>query len=141
MQLKLPIFIDWHEMESILRRAASMRPKDWNLPVTACRAFGKSAEQAIPASAALACTQINIILVEDMLDDDPRGISSYWQWKSRELYGEMIHDNLNDTMVVPANPDWLQGRKPLPILFAQTVEHPVANDLCSCIKRYLLKTL
>lgn len=73
MPLKLPIFIDWHEMESILRRAASMRPKDWNLPVTACRAFGKSAEQAIPASAALACTQISIILVEDMLDDDPRG--------------------------------------------------------------------
>ncbi|MCI0554890.1 MAG: polyprenyl synthetase family protein, partial [Anaerolineae bacterium] len=43
-----------------------------------------------------------------------------------ELYGEMIqiHDDLNDTMAVPANPDWLQGRKPLPILFAQTVGHP-----------------
>jgi geranylgeranyl pyrophosphate synthase len=43
-----------------------------------------------------------------------------------ELYGEMIqiHDDLNDTMAVPANPDWLQGRKPLPILFAQSVERP-----------------
>ena len=42
------------------------------------------------------------------------------------LYGEMIqiHDDLNDTMAVPANPDWLQKRKPLPILFALTVEHP-----------------
>ena len=35
-----------------------------------------------------------------------------------------IHDDLNDSMAVPANPDWLQGRKPLPILFALTVEHP-----------------
>jgi geranylgeranyl pyrophosphate synthase len=43
-----------------------------------------------------------------------------------ELYGEMIqiHDDLNDTMAVLANPDWLQGRKPLPILFALTVGHP-----------------
>jgi len=42
-----------------------------------------------------------------------------------ELYGEMIqiHDDLNDTMAMPANPDWLQGGKPLPILFAQTVDH------------------
>jgi geranylgeranyl pyrophosphate synthase len=42
------------------------------------------------------------------------------------LYGEMIqiHDDLNDTMAVPANPDWLQKRKPLPILYALTVEHP-----------------
>jgi len=41
------------------------------------------------------------------------------------LYGEMIqiHDDLNDTLAVPANPDWIQGRLPLPILFAQTVEH------------------
>jgi geranylgeranyl pyrophosphate synthase len=27
-------------------------------------------------------------------------------------------------MAVPANPDWLQKRKPLPILFALTVDHP-----------------
>ena len=42
------------------------------------------------------------------------------------VYGEMIqiHDDLNDTMAMPANPDWLQGRKPLPILFALTVDHP-----------------
>jgi len=42
------------------------------------------------------------------------------------IYGEMIqiHDDLNDTMAIPANPDWLQKRKPLPILFALTVEHP-----------------
>ena len=41
-------------------------------------------------------------------------------------YGEMIqiHDDLNDTMATPANPDWVQGRSPLPILFAKMVDHP-----------------
>lgn len=27
-------------------------------------------------------------------------------------------------MAVPANPNWMQRRKPLPILFAETVRHP-----------------
>src|SRR5215211_7306449 len=48
-------------------------PRDWRLPVVACQAVGESAEKAVPASAALACAQISIILVDDMLDDDPRG--------------------------------------------------------------------
>jgi geranylgeranyl pyrophosphate synthase len=41
------------------------------------------------------------------------------------LYGEMIqiHDDLNDVMEVPANPDWTEGRSPLPILFARLVNH------------------
>jgi len=217
--LKLPIFKSWHEMESILRRSAATRPRDWELPLIACEAIGQSREKAIPACAALACAQISIILVDDMLDHDPRGEyhrigngraanftlafqaagaqallqsgasiqvrfeavkslsqmmsttalgqdldiqnpadeKSYWQVVKNksapfygcafhlgslfgeatvatasglkrlgELYGEMIqiHDDLNDTMAVPANSDWLQGRKPLPILFAQSVKHP-----------------
>jgi geranylgeranyl pyrophosphate synthase len=42
------------------------------------------------------------------------------------LYGEMIqiHDDLNDALETPANPDWLAGRTSLPILFAQIVDHP-----------------
>lgn len=210
------------------RRAASTRPRDWGLPVIACQALGKSPERAVVASAALACAQISIILVDDMLDEDPRGEyrrtghgraanlavafqaaaadalmrsqadiqvkmdalkslnhmllktaygqdldihnpsdeASYWrvvQNKSApfygcalhlgalfgeasthtagglerlgELYGEMIqiHDDLNDAMAVPANPDWLQGRKSLPVLFAQTVDHP---DLAKFMKLY-----
>jgi octaprenyl-diphosphate synthase len=217
--LTFPIFDSWHEMKTILQRSAASRPRDWPLPVIACQTVGESGEKAIPASAALACAQISIILVDDMLDDDPRGEyrrigsgrasnfalafqaagmdaligsrasspvrlkamdslnrmmlttahgqeldvrnpadeASYWRvvenksapfygcalhlgailaeagedtTKNLEqlgrLYGEMIqiHDDLNDTMAVPANPDWLQKRKPLPILFALTVEHP-----------------
>jgi geranylgeranyl pyrophosphate synthase len=217
--LTFPIFDSWQKMKTILQRSASMRPRDWQLPLIACQAVGEPAEKAVPASAALACTQISIILVDDMLDDDPRGEyhrigsgrasnfalafqaagmdalvksrasssvrlaaldslnrmmlttahgqeldiqnpadeASYWRVvenksapfygcgihlgalfaEAREevtqnlerlgrLYGEMIqiHDDLNDTMAVPANPDWLQKRKPLPILFALTVDHP-----------------
>ena len=71
--LTLPMFNAWHEMESILRRSASMRPRDWNLPIILCEAASESPEKAIPASAALACAQISIILADDMLDDDSRG--------------------------------------------------------------------
>jgi geranylgeranyl pyrophosphate synthase len=42
------------------------------------------------------------------------------------VYGEMIqiHDDMHDSMETPANPDWIQGRSPLPILFASIVQHP-----------------
>jgi geranylgeranyl pyrophosphate synthase len=217
--LNVPILGTWQEMETVLRRAASGCPRDWQLPIIACQAVGASPEKAIPASAALACVQLSIILVDDMLDEYPRGEylhvgngraanlavafqaagldallesradikikqkticslnqmisktafgqeldiqnlsdeSSYWrvvQNKSApffgcaiylgaifgeatssvareleqlgKLYGEMIqiHDDLNDSLAVPANPDWLKGRKPLPILFAELVNHP-----------------
>lgn len=189
------------------------------LPVWACEAVGGSISQAIPAAVTIACNQISIILVDDMLDSDPRGefhsigepaaanmacafqaagsavitqceaetdtkvaaLSSldqmtlltafgqyqdtqdianeadYWRvvrTKSSpffgsalqigallgggsndavdrlktlgQLYGEMIqiHDDLNDALEVPANPDWLAEHTSLPILFARTVEHP-----------------
>ena len=208
----------WPELRMILERIEAKKPRDWKLPMRVCEAVGGSTEQAIPASSAIACAQIGIVLIDHMLDEDPRGeylrvgvaqaanFSSafqslggkavlessalpktkilvlhvlnqmltdvaygqhldaqnapseiaYWRIVRRKsasffgaalqvgalfgeadveiaekikqiggLYGEMIqlHDDLNDTMAVPANPDWIQGRLPLPILFAQTVEH------------------
>ncbi len=217
----LPVVQTWPQMRSILKRAVAKKPRDWRLPAIACEAVGGSPECAVPAGAAIACAQISIILIDDMLDADPRGEhlrvgapfaanlaaafqaamleavsradaaydgpaklaaiqhlnqmmlvtafgqyldaqnptdeASYWrvvETKSApffgaalfcgavlggasidsaaaldrfgRLYGEMIqiHDDLNDAMAVPANPDWILGRSPLPILFAQTVEHP-----------------
>jgi hypothetical protein len=67
------IFDEWQEMGSILRRSASTRPRDWNLPISLGLAAGELPDKAVPASAALACVQISIILVDDMLDGDPRG--------------------------------------------------------------------
>ena len=217
--LALPSLDSWDEMWTILQRAASMRPRDWQLLLIACQSLGEPTERVIPARAALACAQTSIILVGDMLDDDLRGEyrrigsgrasnfalafqsagvdalmrcgasspvrlaalsslnrmmlttaygqeldfqnptdeDSYWRVLENKsapfygcavqlgatlaeaktkvtenmeqpgrVYGEMIqiHDDLNDSMAVPANPDWLQKRRPLPILFALTVEHP-----------------
>jgi geranylgeranyl pyrophosphate synthase len=229
--LKDPSFQNWPELRTILERTGAMKPRDWKLPVRACEAVSGSIEQAIPASSAIACAQISIVLIDDMLDEDPRGeylrvgaaqaanLSSafqslggkailesaalpktkiavlrtlnqmiaevaygqfldtqnifdetdYWRIvKSKSapffgvalqlgalfgeaaaevtenikqigsLYGEMIQipDDLNDTMAVPANPDWLQGRSPLPILFAKLADHPERSrfmELCQSI--------
>lgn len=209
----------WPEVRFVLAQTARKEPRDWQLPVLACEAVGGYDELAIPAAAAIACMQISIILIDDMLDEDPRGEyhrigagsaanlaaafqaagleaicmsqfdlhtkidgicslnkmmlttafgqymdsqnpqdeDTYWELvrtksspffgaalhmgalvggadlelaakieKFGHLYGEMIqiHDDLNDTMETPANPDWTQGRAPLPILFAQIVDHP-----------------
>ncbi|MFH1635153.1 MAG: polyprenyl synthetase family protein, partial [Chloroflexota bacterium] len=210
---------EWPDARAILERAQPKKPRDWYLPVLACEAVGGSCIKAIPAAAAIGCMQISIILVDDLLDNDPRGEyhrigapatanlaiafqaagmdaiaqsdagavtklavshslcqmmlttaygqyldiqnpedeAAYWnlvRTKSSpffgsalhvgallggasadvstqieqfgHIYGEMIqiHDDINDTMAVPANPDWTLGRLPLPILFAQIVDHP-----------------
>lgn len=219
--LNLPSISLWPELHMILKRAANNRDHNWQLPLIACDAVGGNMADAIPAMAAIACLQLSIILIDDMLDADPRGehhrvgtptaanlavalqamalevleqkdicihpaslsaairsinytalITALGQnldaqnptdeityWKVVEvksapffgaafyigallggaslemaeqlkcfghLYGEMIqvYDDLHDTMAVPANPDWLLGRSPLPILFAQVVNHP-----------------
>ena len=217
--LNLPLLKAWPETTSLLERAASKQPRDWRLPLVACEAVGGTIEQGIPASASVACALIGILLIDDMLDEDPRGEfqrigqaqaanfasvflaassqailhsaagsavklqaleslnqmiisvafgqyldvqnpadeAAYWQvvkMKSAPffrtalelgalfggapielvrdigeiggIYGEMIqiHDDMNDCMATPAGPDWIQGRSPLPILFAQTVDHP-----------------
>jgi geranylgeranyl diphosphate synthase, type I len=45
----------------------------WEYPVAACRAVGGSEGDALPAAAAVFCSVISIHLVDDILDDDPRG--------------------------------------------------------------------
>lgn len=215
----LPVLKVWNEAKSLLDHAAVLHPRDWRLPIMSCEAVGGSAEAAIPVCAAIACAQVGIILIDDLLDDDPRGAyhelgvaqtanyaaallsialqsiycssvqspiklaavqslnqmitivafgqyldtqnsgteAAYWQVVQTKsapffsavlelgalfgdapmetvheigkigcLYGEMIqiHDDLNDCMTEPAGPDWINGRGSLPILFAQTVDHP-----------------
>jgi geranylgeranyl pyrophosphate synthase len=217
--MTIPPIAQWPAMQSILDRATQHRPHDWQLPLYACLAVGGTWQQAMPAVAAIAALQASIILIDDLLDYDPRGEyhtlgepavanlaaalqavglaalarspapvaaqtaaihslnqmvlttalgqhwdvqnpadeEAYWrmvQTKSSPffaaaleagawlggaspetaaalhhfgcLYGEIIqiHDDLNDTMATPANPDWMLGRLPLPILFAQAVDHP-----------------
>ncbi|MGC1376265.1 MAG: polyprenyl synthetase family protein, partial [Anaerolineales bacterium] len=70
---RLPVLQSWPELQVIFTRTASMRPKYWELPLQACEAVGGSVAQAVPAVAAIGCAQISIILIDDMLDEDPRG--------------------------------------------------------------------
>lgn len=216
---ELPEAGEWPDFKDLLMRAVSRKPRHWRLPLIGCKAVGGRMEQAVPAMAALACLQISILLIDDMLDGDPRGVhqtlgmpgaanlalaffsiglravswtdlpheilfpvlnqfismmatttfgqsldvqgpkseEEYWRIvrlksspffgaalftgamlggapldvasqleKIGNLYGEMIqiHDDLNDAMATPASPDWTSGRSPLPILFAQLVDHP-----------------
>lgn len=215
----LPCMAAWRAAQTLFQQAAAREPGHWLMPVRACEAVGGTLEQAIPAMLAVGCAHVGILLVDDMLDSDPRGDyhrlgmaqvsnlacafqagalcaigrcsqapisklaalnsfnemflftafgqfldvqvptdeSAYWnviQTKSSPffgaalqigalagggtltiseqlkklgyLYGEMIqiHDDMHDVMETPANPDWLQGRSPLPILFASLVKHP-----------------
>jgi geranylgeranyl pyrophosphate synthase len=207
----------WPELHRACERALGHKPVAWHFPVKACEAVGGKSVAAVPAIAAISCAHMAIMLVDDILDDDPRGayrqigvgraanlasglyglgldvlLSShcgqreltigllsnmvlhtaygqdldvhnpqseegYWAVAKAKsspyfacalgigaafggaqpttldemrrfggIYGEMmqIHDDLNDCLASPANIDWAQGRSPLPILFAQLVDHP-----------------
>lgn len=210
---------EWSSFHNVLEQAGAVHPPAWGLPLAACRAVGGTADQALPATAAVAAAHIAILLVDDLLDEDPRGRhhrlgaggaanlaaafqstalqaaadcaapkaarldvlerlnhmffstawgqyldalnpadeAGYWQVAESKsspffaaafyagarlgganhshasalgdvgaLYGVMVqvHDDLNDALETPANPDWLQGRHPLPLLYAATVDHP-----------------
>jgi len=212
-----PQTLAWPELDRACERARSHRPIAWDFPIVAAEAVGASPEAATPAVSALTCAHMALILVDDLLDEDPRGLhhqlgsgraanlatalfglslivllqsnipqreraagalsdlilrtaygqdfdvqnpqteQAYWavaKAKSSpyfgtglylgalcgsasleiaaqlnrfgELFGEImqIHDDLNDCLASPANVDWLQGRSPLPILFALRVAHP-----------------
>ena len=215
----LPVIENWPEMLSLYKRAAEKHPHGWDLPLAGAAVLKQGRETALCGVAALGCLQIAIILVDDILDEDPKGEyrkigtgqaanmavafqsaglqvievhadssqirhtalsalnqmlartaygqhldahnpaseEAYWQVVEAKsvpyyqtalqlgtilaggtpaqcrsvaefgaLYGEMIqiHDDLKDTMMTPADADWMQGRMPLPILFAHLVDHP-----------------
>jgi geranylgeranyl pyrophosphate synthase len=216
--LDLDLVRAWPAAQTLLRHAAHKRSRHWQIPAKACEAVG-GAGQATPAVTAMICLHTSIMLVDDMLDADPRGEyhrlgmaaaanlaaafqalgldvlaraqvpraagmaalqsfnqaaltiafgqqldsenpadeAAYWRVvdaksapffaaalhigaliggaametagqlrRLGQVYGEMIqiHDDLTDVMQVPANPDWILGRSPLPILFARTMAHP-----------------
>ncbi len=216
--LQLPVAALWPGMPEILTRLAAQKDRHWRVALIACQAVKGTPEQAVSVIAAIACLHSSILLVDDLLDVDPRGLyhqlgapatanlalalqalgletlalselpppsklkamqhfnraaltiaagqecdtrnpeneAAYWQvvdLKSApffgtamylgalagsaspeqadaflefgSIYGELIqiHDDLNDALAVPANPDWALGRTSLPILFAHQVDH------------------
>ncbi|CAG0977437.1 Octaprenyl diphosphate synthase [Anaerolineae bacterium] len=71
--LNLSSVQDWPALQELIKRGALPNGAVWKMPVLACEAAGGTWEQAIPAAAALACLQLSIILIDDLLDADPRG--------------------------------------------------------------------
>ena len=48
--------------------------QSWLLPELACRAVGGAVEHVVPIITAVGCCHISIVLVDDILDDDPKGL-------------------------------------------------------------------
>lgn len=64
----------WPQMSDLIDRAIHREwVSVWDYPVIACQAVGGTEEQALPGASAVFCSVVSIHLVDDMLDDDPRG--------------------------------------------------------------------
>lgn len=64
---------EWPELATTFTKAGDAPRPDWELPLLACQSAGADRSVALPVAAAIACLQLSIILVDDILDDDPRG--------------------------------------------------------------------
>lgn len=69
----LPSLSAWPELLDLFPSTPAPLRTDWALPAYALRAAGQLQERALPVAAALAALQISIMLVDDILDEDPRG--------------------------------------------------------------------
>jgi len=72
--LALPEVKDWPEMAGIFERHVAEPNQVWEWPYRACRAVGGDESLAAPSAAAILCMILSILLVDDMLDQDPRGV-------------------------------------------------------------------
>lgn len=63
----------WPQMLELVERTVHRESSVWEYPIAACRAVGGTEAAALPAAAAVFCSVISIHLVDDILDEDPRG--------------------------------------------------------------------
>lgn len=71
--LGLPQMAQWPELDTLFPVQDVVVRLDWQLPGIGCVVVGGDTRQVIPAMAAMACIQISIILVDDLLDEEPDG--------------------------------------------------------------------
>ena len=71
--LRQPEVAAWPTMLEVWRHYAK-NPRSWLLPELGCRAVGGDVQQVVPVITAVACCHISIVLVDDILDDDPKGL-------------------------------------------------------------------
>jgi geranylgeranyl pyrophosphate synthase len=72
--LGLPEVKAWPEMARIFERHVAEPNQVWEWPYRACKAVGGEESLAAPSAAAILCMILSILLVDDMLDEDPRGV-------------------------------------------------------------------
>lgn len=66
---------DWPELAELIDRAVTARSRPcWEYPGAACTAVGGQAQAALPGAAAIFCLLASIYLVDDLLDEDPKGL-------------------------------------------------------------------
>jgi geranylgeranyl pyrophosphate synthase len=73
--LAIPEVASWPEMVEMVRagKQSDGNIPCWEYPLLACRAVGGQDEQALPGMAATVCLLNGIHLVDDLLDEDPKG--------------------------------------------------------------------
>jgi geranylgeranyl pyrophosphate synthase len=72
--LSLPEVAAWPDMVDILEQFVDKPHQVWEWPYRACLAVGGEGSLASSSAAALLCMMFSISLVDDMLDQDPRGV-------------------------------------------------------------------
>ncbi|HXU29218.1 MAG TPA: polyprenyl synthetase family protein [Thermoanaerobaculia bacterium] len=74
MVVHLPEVNRWPGMHDLIHRANHRDEiSAWEYPVAACLASGGTEEQALPGAAAIFCALTAIHLIDDLLDEDPKG--------------------------------------------------------------------
>jgi geranylgeranyl pyrophosphate synthase len=71
--MTLPEVANWPTISEIFERQVARPHQVWEWPLRACRAVGGDESTVAPGSAAILCMILSILLVDDMLDEDPRG--------------------------------------------------------------------
>ena len=71
--LQQPEVAAWPELIDVWHHYAQ-NAHSWRLPALACRAVGGVVDNVVPVVTAVGCCHISIVLVDDILDDDPKGL-------------------------------------------------------------------
>jgi len=72
--LATPGVSSWPEIVALVERPVDERVVySWDYPLSSCESVGGRRDQALPGSAAIFSLLHSILLVDDMLDEDPRG--------------------------------------------------------------------
>ncbi len=71
--LQQPEVAAWPELVEVWHHYAQ-NAHSWHLPELACQAVGGAVARVVPMITAVGCCHISIVLVDDILDDDPKGL-------------------------------------------------------------------